>query len=67
MRSYLSVLAVYKSLPPCHEVVSFVDVEKVAYLLHISIFPLALLLVVSRICCISWLESNMYFPDESGK
>ena len=41
--------------------------KKVANLLHLTIFPLALLFVVSQICCISWLENNMYFPNEAGK
>lgn len=47
--------------------VSFVDVKKFAYLLHIVIFSLALFLVVSQICCISGLENNKYFSNEAGK
>ena len=45
----------------------FVSVKKVAFLLHIVIFRLALVLVVSQICRISWLENNMYFPNDAGK
>ena len=61
------MLNVYKSLPAWHLVVPFVDLKKVAYLLHIVIFPLASLLVGSQICCISWQENNIYFPNEAGK
>ena len=44
-----------------------VDVKKVSYFLHVVIFPLSLLSVVSQACCNTWLENNMYFPNKARK